>query len=337
MNEASSVTTPTSARDWLVRGLQLALSLAVLWVLARDLDQERLRVVLSEGSLGWLAVGCGVKVCTLVLHELRTWLALAPPRPRLWSVVRIGLISGVINLVLPARAGDFAAIAMLSHDCRLPASRSTAAVGLVNFLEMAVFGVVVLVVLVAGAPRWELVMGAPAHAQALQLMTLGTLGALGGAVVLVVVARRLTDREETEPEGPSPLRILRDTVKQAGSDLGRRRWLAVQVFLAFLQAVGMVAAFVTGFHAAGIDVELPFLAASGILAMSSVAAMVLPPSFGAGPAAASVAVLTVFGVDQTGALAYAAAYWFIANIPAVGLGIPAVWTRRRDAAASRAA
>ena len=54
----------------------------------------------------------------------------------------------------------------------------------------------------------------------------------------------------------------------------------------------------------------------------------LPPSFGAGPAAASVAVLTVFGIDQTGALMYAAAYWFIANVPAVTLGLPALWQRK---------
>ncbi len=326
--------TPTlpqsSWRDWAVRALQLALSLGVLSVLARDADADRLREVISQGALGWLAIGCGVKVGTLLLHELRTWLALARPRPPAWAVIRIGLISGIINLVLPARAGDFAAIAMLTRDCELPASRSTAAVGLVNFLEMAVFGVVVLLVLVAGAPRWELIMGAAAHAQALQLMTVGTIGAVGGAVVLVMVARRMSGVEDPAPEGPSPIQILRDTIRQAGSDLARRRWLALQLFLALLQAIGMVAAFITGFYAAGLEVELPFLAAAGILAISSVAALVLPPSFGAGPAAASIAVLTVFGVDQTGALLYAAAYWFIANIPAVVLGIPAVWTRRAD-------
>ena len=182
--------------------------------------------------------------------------------------------------------------------------------------------------LVAGAPRWELILGAAAHAQALQLMTVGTLGALGAAVLVVMLARRLRPPPEAPTVGPSPLQILLDTVQQAGSDLGRRRWLSIQLSTAFLQAVGMVAAFVTGFHAAGLEVELPFLAAAGILAMSSIAAIVLPPSFGAGPAAASVAVLTVFGVDQTGALLYAAAYWFIANLPAVALGLPSVWLRR---------
>lgn len=315
------------ARDWLLRGLQLLASVAVLWVLSRDLDAERVRAVLTGGALGWLALGCAIKTSTLVLHEVRLWLAFAKPRPPLSRVLGIGLAAGVLNLVLPARAGDFAAIAMLHKECELPPAKATAAVGLINFLEMAIFGLVVLAVLIAGAPRWELVLGAPAHAQALQVMTIGTLGAIGVAVVLVVVARSLRGGE-APPAGPGPIQLLKDTITSAGTSLSSRGWLAIQSVTALLQATGMVAAFATGIFAAGLDVELPLLAAAGILAISSVAAVVLPPSFGAGPAAASVAVLTVFGVDQTGALLYAAAYWFIANVPAVGLGLPALWQRK---------
>lgn len=318
-----------SARDWLVRLLQLVASLAVLWALGRELDLERLQAVFSSRrALAWLALGLGIKAFSVWLHEVRLWLAFEAPRPPMGKVVQVGFVAAAVNLVLPARAGDVAAIGLLHTRCGVSPARATAAVGLVNFLEIAVFGLVVLWILLTGADRWTLLLGAPAHAQALQLMTLVTLGSVAAAVVLVVLAGRLGAPPEEPPPGPSPVALLREIVRTAGSSLGSRRWLAWQGSTSLLQAVCMIATFVIGFEVAGLEVALPWLAASGIMAMSALTAVVLPPSFGAGPAAASVAVLTLFGVDQSGALLYAAAWWILANLPSAALGLPAMWTLR---------
>ena len=54
--------------------------------------------------------------------------------------------------------------------------------------------------------------------------------------------------------------------------------------------------------------------------------MVLPPGYGAGPAAASLAVLSMLGADEADALAYAGAWWVLSQLPAVGFGLPALWS-----------
>ncbi len=314
-------------REWLVRLIQLALSLVVLWVLSRDMDMDRLQAVVSTGhAWAWLGLGLGGKALTVILHELRLWLAFEHPRPPAGQVFQIGFVAALANLVLPARAGDVLAIGLLRRRCQVSTPRATAAVGLVGFLEIAVFGVLVVGILAGAADRWTLALGAAAHVQAMQLTSLLTLAAVAIGVVLVVLAKRLGPPEDSGLQGaPGPVALLRDTARAAGSSLASRRWLGIQLSTAALQAPLMIAAFVLGFEAAGLEVELPWLAASGIMALSGVAGVVLPSSFGAGPAAASLAVLTVFGVDQTDAMLYAAAWWAIQNLPSALLGLPALW------------
>ena len=47
------------------------------------------------------------------------------------------------------------------------------------------------------------------------------------------------------------------------------------------------------------------------------------PTYGAGPAAASVFVLSLFGVPQATALAFAALWWLISQVPCALIGVPA--------------
>ena len=62
--------------------------------------------------------------------------------------------------------------------------------------------------------------------------------------------------------------------------------------------------------------------------------MLLPPSYGAGPAAAAVFVLSAFGLSNDEALAYSVGWWMTAQLPAVALGLPAFYGRGESAPSS---
>jgi uncharacterized membrane protein YbhN (UPF0104 family) len=66
------------------------------------------------------------------------------------------------------------------------------------------------------------------------------------------------------------------------------------------------------------------------LGFSAIAAIVLPPTYGAGTVAASIFVLGLFGIDQSQAIAYSALWWIISQVPAAFLGIPCFLLLRKE-------
>jgi len=314
-----------------VRLAQVAASVAVVVVLAREVKLDELARTWERTRLGWLVLAFGIKAVTLLLHEVRLWLAFPQPRPALRPVISIGFAAGLLNLVLPGRGGDLAAMAMLHRELEVPAGGAAAAVTIVAFMEAAVFGLILLVVLGTGAARWEQVMGEAVHHQALQYVTVITLGGIGVAVAIVIAGRLLARRGRDDApgrhRGAGLLAFLREAITDTGSSLSSPGAMAAQVGVSIVQVVAMVGAFALALPAIGVHIPLPWLAASGVLAISSIAAVVLPPTYGAGPAAASVAVLPVFGLSQADALAFAVAWWLISQVPAVAIGLPCLWAR----------
>ena len=142
----------------------------------------------------------------------------------------------------------------------------------------------------------------------------------------VIVTRRIRGGDDA-PAGPGPVEIIRDAILQATDNLAVPATLALNTGLALLQVIGMIAAFAMLFPAVGIDIALPALAASGVLAISSLASVLLPPSYGAGPAAAAVFVLGAFGLPAEDAFAYAVGWWLVSQIPAAVIGLPALYGR----------
>jgi len=316
----------TKNRPWWI--LQLLASIAIIGALVKDVDSEQMVSVFEYARLDWLLLAVLLKFVTLTLHELRLWIALPAPRPPIQQVMAIGFAAGVLNLVLPGRAGALASIAFLNRECYVKASTSTAIVGLVNFLEAAVFGLMLLGVLLFGASQWESILGAQEHARALQWVTIGTLGGIAVAILIAILSRFVSPTERYAIESPSPIQIIRDTFAKTGDTLSSPSWLIVNTSTAAIQVAGMICAFAIALPAVGIHIPTPWVAAAGVLALSSIAAIVLPPSYGAGPAAASVVILSAFGVGQASALAYAGAWWIISQLPATLLGIPCLWGRK---------
>jgi uncharacterized membrane protein YbhN (UPF0104 family) len=324
MTDSTKTSTAKGRRSrwWVV---QVVASVIVLWVFIRAIEPGQLQAL--PGRVRWdlLLVALVVKSIALLLHEVRVWLALPRPRPSLLLVARIGLVSGVINLVLPARAGDLALIAMLQRRCRVGVGAATAAMGVVAFLEAAVFGLLLMLGLVIGASQWQALLGVDAHAQALQLVGLATGAGLIGAAAVAIVGRRLAATPDPLPR-PGLRHVLREATTQTGAALASPAAATLNVATAAAQVVLMVAAFAIALPAVGISVPAPFLAAAGVLGLSAISSIVLPPGYGAGPAAASLAVLSTMGASEVDALAYAGAWWVLSQVPAVGLGLPSMWS-----------
>ena len=196
---------------------------------------------------------------------------------------------------------------------------AVAAIGLTGFLEAALFGVFLLGVVLAGATRWEELLGTAMTRQATGTLTLMTLGAVFGSVALVLIARRL--RAQPEPTGPGPLALIRETIARTGEGLSASWLLALNLGLAAIQVALVVLSFWAVLPALHLDVPFSLLAVCGVIGVGSFASVVLPPSFGAGTAATSVFVLGFFGVSEPAALAFTALSWVANTVPPLLCGL----------------
>ena len=277
---------------------------------------------LTRSSLAWLAVATAVKMLGLTLHELRLWTSLvaAGERHPVLPVVIIGYVSGLLNTVLPVRGGDLVALGLMKRELGVPVPAGVAAIGLTGFLEAAVFGVFLLGVALVGAGQWEELLGTAMARQATGTLTLMTLGSVFGSVLVVLLARRLRKGQE-QSTGIGPLAFLRETLARFGEGLAAAGPLALNLTLAALQVGLVVFSFWAILPALQLEVPFSVLAICGVIGVGSFAAVVLPPSFGAGTAATSIFVLGFFGVTEPDALAYTALTWLSNTVPPLCCGL----------------
>ena len=337
-----SDTEPKVASPWR-RLLKISVSLTILGLLLSQVDRASWRIAWEQSQPLWLVGAVVLKSLTLLLHELRLWMAFERPRPPLLRVCAIGFAAGVINLIAPGRAGDIASIAMLHRECDVKVGAATTAVGLVAFLEAAMLGVFLLCIVGLGAINFEAVYQNMAVIQSVEMdaseqvqlllrwVGFGLLASVLAAGLAVLWWVKRDPQSATAPRGRLK-GILLDTLEATMGQLSSPVSLLGNVALAGLQVLGMVGAFAMALTAVGIAVPYPWVAAATILLLSSVAAIGLPPALAAGPALASMAVLPLFGVgdiqdlnalsSNPQILAYTGAYWIISQVPAALFGIP---------------
>ncbi|MCB9777289.1 MAG: flippase-like domain-containing protein [Alphaproteobacteria bacterium] len=321
-----------AARRWALRLGKVLVTIGVVYVLARDVEGQQLRGMLVAADPRWLLLGLSLKTFSLMVHDVRTWQALPPKRPPLGPVLVVGLAMSLLNAVLPARAGDVALVAALRSRFGVPATTGAAVIGVVSVVEAGALAVVILCTLALGAASWADVLGEGVVVQSTLLLAGALCGAALGAVVVIGLARALRGRQL-----PGHLALLQRLVEDAAALFSSVRRLGGNMALAMIQVFALVLAFSTGLPALGIDIPDPVLTASGILALSALAGFVLPSTWGAGPAAASAALLAPQGVSDEGILLYAGAYWLIAHVPVLATGLPCMWWERRPATESEAA
>jgi hypothetical protein len=260
----------------------------------------------------------------LLVRELRLWVMLRTwCRPRLLRVMAVGLASGLLNVVLPARGGDIAAAALLHRAAAVPGPAALAAVGLTSVVEALVFGLTLLACLALAGARWEAMIGLAETHRALGALTGIALAVVAGGVVVALVARRL--RAAPAPEGTGPRAFLVCLVRDTGRGIEAARILGVNALLALVQVGGILAGNVLLMRAMGMDLGTPWLAAVAVMAVGSLVAILLPPTLVAGNAATSVGVLGLFGADPAGALAFGVLMWTVHVLPTAILGGWPLW------------
>lgn len=318
----SSESQPTRY-GWL---LQIGLSALLLFLFISSMDGQQLRDLPARMDWTALLVAAGIKLAALIVHEVRFWVLLPHPRAHPWLVARIGFVSGMLNIVLPGRTGDIVNIALVHRRCGVGLGTATATMALVAILEAAVFGMLLLMGLVWGASQWQTILGQSNHLRTMQAVGLATGAGLVALTGCVVLGRRLMRDPAPTTNKTSMFSVLREAFTRTGAALSKPSAIALHVSLALLQVVGLVAAFAMALPAVGITVPSPFFVAAGVLGLSAVAAVALPPSYGAGPTAAGFAVLSTLGCDQADVVAYAAAWWLLSQVPTLGIGLPSMWS-----------
>jgi uncharacterized membrane protein YbhN (UPF0104 family) len=312
--------------------LQVLASLAVLVMLLREAQPHAVGQALSRVSFAWLGLALLVKVAALSLHELRLWWLLRGAHPcSLPRVMGIGYLSGLINFVLPIRAGDLVAMVLLNREQRVPGPVAISAVFLVALLEAAALGLFLLAIFGSGLLFWEHALGASSVQSAVSLVAIATLGGVAVVIGLGVLGRLFGGRGQAEPGEQSLAERLRSALAlvldHAGGSLGRVGALSWNVGLAVLDVGLFLATYAILVRALGLPIATPWFAAGVVMAVTAVASLVLPPSLGAGTAAAAVAALGLFGVSEPDALAYAGLVWVVGNLPTVVLGLPPTLAR----------
>jgi len=318
-------------RHWAIV-LQVLASLLILGLLLREAHPHAVFEALASVSWAWLGLALLVKVVALTLHEVRLWWLLRGSCAcSLRRVVGIGFSSGLINMVLPLRAGDLVAMLLLSREQRIPGPVAVSAVGLVALLEAAALGVFLLVIFGTGLVFWEQALGPEGVQTALSTVSIVTLVGVVAVVSLGVVGRIVGGRGARQESSHGLVHRLRDLVslglQHTGGNLGRVGALLTNLALALVDVGLFLTSYAILVLALDLPVFGPWTAAGAVMASSAVASLVLPPSLGAGTAAASVFVLGLFGVNEPTALAYAALVWLVGTLPSVVLGMPPLLSR----------
>jgi len=307
--------------------LQVLASVLVVGLLVWQAEVDKVGSLIAGADTAGLIAAIGVRFLGLTLHEVRLWAVLRFHQVvGFVQVMSLGFLAGMWNILAPVRAGDFLLVGLFVREMKLRPSLAVTTVGVVAFLEAAVFGVFLLVILLTGAGRWNALLGVEQTARAVNWVTVLTLGGVAIAVVATVIGRRLSAGHETK-ERSGPVELLKAALIDTGDSLGHWKAGAVHVTLSAVHVVVFVWTVVLTFSAVGIEVEAPWLAAGGVLAVASLAGVVLPPAMGANGAAAAVLVLTAFGADDAHALAFAGVLWLVLNVPPVLLGLPPMWSR----------
>ena len=308
-------------KDIWIAGLQLFLSILLLVLFASSLQQDDIIHTLSQCSISWLIFALLLKSLSLLLREVRLWLALPLPRPRFVPTMNIGLFTGALHTFLPLRGGDLLSIGLLNKNLNIPIPKASFAVGLCAFLEMLVFGVIAVLTLISTQHLWF-------EVHALYQEILSWMSVATGIGIFIFILAILTAKFASPPEDEQPSlvqSIIPEMVRLLQSSVVSRNYMFSNIALTVADVLVMLLSFSCIFYCLNISCPLPFTVSTLILGVSAVAAFALPPSYGAGPAASAILIFSLFQLPEENALAYAAIWWVLSQVPSLLFGIPAMW------------
>lgn len=314
-------------RRKLVWWLGVAVSIAFVYVAARDVELDRVRDGLGAGDYAILFPALAVLGLGVVLRALRWRVFFVPEaRPALWPVTSALLIGYLFNSILPARAGEAVRIVVLNQRARTSRAETLATVVAERVLDVLVL-LGLLLVTAPFTPESSWMRGAAlvgGGAFALLLLSLVVLAFFGERPLRFVLRPLLRFSAVT----PAHLNRAASNLIR-GLEVFRAPRIALQA-IALTTASWLVIAFSFWLCMAAVHVDAGMDAALLVVVAVNLA-MILP----SGPAgigvfeAATVLALAPFGVDRSQALTYAIVVHAVNFFPLVIAGYLALLEHAR--------
>lgn len=318
--------------------LALSLSALLLWWVFREVNLAETVAHLRAVRIGWLLAAVAVATSLFPLRLFRWSLLLRRPDGGsypwlpLWHAIAMGFAA---NNLLPFRAGEVVRTVTASRltGARLTTSLASVAVERV-FDALAVVGLLGLALLMPGMPEGISIAGYPLRSVATTagLLALAALVAAGAVVAFPRQAERVVRR--VVPSDRIALRLV-ETIEgvRQGLDVLRSpvRLFGVIAWSLFLWLVNALS-----FYLAFVAFDLPVNFAGAVVLQGVLAFGIAVPSAPGyiGPFEAAItAVLALYGIGASQAVAYAVGYHLTTFIPITLLG---VWSATRTGLGFRA-
>lgn len=296
------------------RLLGLFVAIAVLGLVAATLDLDEVAATLASASPSWLLFATLVYLPSWLLRGWR-WQGLARDlgdEVPLWPAAAFATVGNMLNLVLPAKAGDLLWTHAAHERFGVPYGRGLVGVLAGRVLDLAVLlGLGTLALATSGS---ELAAGAWA--------SLGALAAGGVAGWMVVVRWRLGGRLLVGPL--VRLRPVHDALVEPAARLGARPGRAA-LHLASTAAIWAIEGLVAWSIAQSLAVSLTpgeVLVAIMVANLSKIVPLT-PASFGTYEAAGALALQTL-GVVYSAAFAVLLVEHLLKNLVNTALGVLAM-------------
>jgi glycosyltransferase 2 family protein len=308
--------------------LGIAISALLIWWVLREVDLREVWLEVRQARWGLLLAAVAVATSGFLVRALRWKLLLHPLRPgttlrNRFAAVNIGFAA---NNLLPARVGEFARAWAISRLERLPLSGALGSLVVERFLDgVAVFSLLAVALLHPSFPADATLAGRPLGA-VMTGVTLLLVAILSGMLLLLLfprafvrvaggVGRALPDRAaqalvealRSFVEGLEALRSPRLLVGALLWSVGFWSWNAFSFWLG-MRAFGIEGAFAVALFVQGV-------VAMGVSVPSA------PGFFGTFHAAAVVALVEVYGMAESAALAFAFGYHLGGFVPVTLLGL----------------
>jgi len=307
------------------------LSALLLWWAFRGVDLHEAFGYLKRVRLGWLLAAVATATSLFPLRLVRWRLLLrrddggAYPWLPLWHAVAMGFAA---NNLLPFRAGEVVRTVAASRLTGARLTTSLASVGVERVFDaLTVVGLLAAALLMPGMPAGLTVAGVPVQRVT---TTAGILAATGMVAAALVVALPLAAERLVKAVVPSErlafrLVALIDGLRQGLSVLTSPARFAGVVGWSLVLWLVNALSFYLAFHAFDLPVNYAgALVLQGVLAFG----IAVPSAPGyVGPFEAAItAVLAIYGIGASQAVAYAVGYHVTTFIPITLLG---VWSATR--------
>ncbi len=317
--------------DWKAL-LGVVISVALLWWLFKDQDPAALWAQIREANLWLFLAAVTVATSAYAIRAIRWNVLLQPVKPdtsfrNRWATIMIGFGA---NNILPARIGEFVRAYALGKVESVPFSGTFGTLVVARFLDaVAVILLLLFALAVPSFPAEAEVLGQPV-AQFARTAAIFVGGVLLAALVVVARPRlivRLAERFSGLLPGRAGPRVVGAltsfldglSVLRSPSLLGR----AVGWSIVHWAYYGL--SFWLALEAFGIEVGY----AGALFTQAMVAVGVSIPSapgfFGTWHAAAQIALVGPYGVEEARALAFATGYHLGGFIPITILGFYYAW------------